>query len=252
MTPPHPEDQWADVTAVILAGGLGTRLQPVVGDRPKGLATVAGRPFLAHLLGQLASQGIRRVVVSTGHGADQIRESLGTAWGGTSIGYSHESQPLGTGGGLRLAAEGIAAPTLLVLNGDSFCRTDFAAVLDDFRRHGRKPTLLLVRVPDVSRYGRVECDAAGTIARFEEKAAASGPGWINAGVYVLDRMLVAGIPSGRAVSLEREVFPAWLAAGLRGYRCDADFLDIGTPESYARAAEFFAGPGETERVHADL
>lgn len=86
MTAPHPEDPWGDVTAVILAGGLGTRLQPVVGDRPKGLAAVAGRPFLAHLMDQLCSQGIRRVVVSTGHGAGQIREALGGAFGGMSVG----------------------------------------------------------------------------------------------------------------------------------------------------------------------
>jgi NDP-sugar pyrophosphorylase family protein len=251
MTAPHPEDPWGDVTAVILAGGLGTRLQPVVGDRPKGLAAVAGRPFLAHLMDQLCSQGIRRVVVSTGHGAGQIREALGGAFGGMSVGYSHETQPLGRGGALQLAALGIASPTLLVLNGDSFCRADLTAFLQDFRRHDRKPALLLVRMPDVSRYGRVECDAAGAIRRFEEKAAASGAGWINAGVYLVDRALAAGIPAGRAVSLEREVFPTWIASGLRGYPCDAAFLDIGTPESYARAADFFAPAGDVERAHAD-
>ncbi|MFM9057652.1 MAG: nucleotidyltransferase family protein [Planctomycetaceae bacterium] len=233
-------DAWADVTAVILAGGVGSRLRSVVSDRPKGLAEIHGRPFLAYLLDQLADAGARRVVFSTGHLAAQVEAAFGPEWRGMQVAYSPETGPLGTGGGLRLATDHVATPTLLVMNGDSFCAVDLTAFVRDHVAHGRAPALVLAHQADTSRFGRVECDAGHFITAFLEKAEAGGPGWINAGIYAVERSLVAGLPADRPVSLEREAFPAWIAHGLRGFPCRGAFLDIGTPESYAAAEDFFA------------
>lgn len=238
MTPPPP-DPWSDVTAVILAGGVGSRLKSVVSDRPKGLAEVNGRPFLAFLLDQLRNAGAAKVVFSTGYLAPQIEEAFGDEFRGMRIGYSRETTALGTGGGLRLAADSLASPILLVLNGDSSCEVDLTAFLTDALHHGRSPALVLSRQADTSRFGRVEFAPDGRIISFREKGESAGEGWINAGIYALPRDLVMAIPAGRPVSLEREVFPDWIGQGLRAFPAEGRFLDIGTPESYAAAADFF-------------
>ena len=236
--PSDPSDPWSDVTAVILAGGVGSRLKSVVSDRPKGLAEVNGRPFLAFLLHQLVAAGARRAVFSTGYLAPQIEEAFGGEFQGMRIGYSHESTPLGTGGGLRLAADTVTSPTLLVFNGDSYCEVDLTAFLTDAVR-GRSPALVLSRQADTSRFGRVEHGPDGRIGSFREKGESPGAGWINAGIYALPRELVMAIPARRPVSLEREVFPVWIGQGLRAFPSEGRFLDIGTPESYREAAAFF-------------
>lgn len=230
---------WNDVTAVILAGGIGSRLRSVVSDRPKGLAEVDGRPFLAFLLEQLRRAGAARVVFSTGYLAPQIEATFGDDYHEMSIGYAREVTALGTGGGLRLAAEKATASTLLVLNGDSYCDVDVTAFLDDALRSGRVPSLVLSRQADTSRFGRVEHGPDGLIRSFREKGESPGEGWINAGIYALPRDLVMAIPADRPVSLEREVFPAWIGQGLRAFPSEGRFLDIGTPESYREAAAFF-------------
>ncbi len=237
---PAEDDVWADVTAVILAGGVGSRLQSVVSDRPKGLAEVCGRPFLAFLLDQLADAGARRVVFSTGHLADQIKSAFGVSWRGMHLAYSRESTPLGTGGGLRLALQLISTPTLLIMNGDSFCSLDLTAFVRDHASHRRAPAIVLARQENTARFGRVDYDPEQRVVAFREKAASSGPGWINAGIYALERSLVAELPTDRPLSLEREAFPTWIARGLRGFPNTGPFLDIGTPESYAAAEHFFA------------
>jgi NDP-sugar pyrophosphorylase family protein len=238
MPTTSPPDPWSDVTAVILAGGVGSRLKSVVSDRPKGLAEVNGRPFLAFLLDQLRGAGAARVVFSTGFLAPQIEEAFGDEFHGMRIGYSHETTPLGTGGGLRRAADTVASSTLLVLNGDSYCEVDLTAFLTDALR-GRSPAIVLSRQLDTSRFGRVEHGPDGRIDSFREKGESPGAGWINAGIYALPRELVLAIPTGRPVSLEREVFPVWIGQGLRAFPSTGRFLDIGTPESYREASDFF-------------
>jgi NDP-sugar pyrophosphorylase family protein len=228
------------VTAAILAGGLGTRLRSVVADRPKVLAEIRGRPFLAFLLDQLADAGLRSAVLCTGYMGDEVRAAFGDSHRGMRLSYSQEPAPLGTGGAIRLAAEQLSSATALVMNGDSYCQLDVGAFWADHCAAGSRATLALVRVDDASRFGQVELDASRRIVRFEEKGARSGPGWINAGLYLVDRSWLEAIPSGRAVSLEREVFPGWIARGLMGWPCAGPFLDIGTPESYREADRFFA------------
>ena len=224
-------------TAAILAGGLGTRLRPVVADRPKALARVAERPFVAFLLDQLEAAGVRDVVLLTGHRAEQVRDELGDRHGSMRLRYSPEREPLGTAGAVRLALPMIDSESLLLLNGDSFCEADLDAI---GRFHAPETcSLVLAQVEDSERYGQVEADEEGTIHGFREKGTSLGPAWINAGVYLLSRSIVKMIPPNRAVSLEREVFPRLVREGLlRGFRQEGPFIDIGTPDSYARAEAF--------------
>jgi NDP-sugar pyrophosphorylase family protein len=227
-------------SAIVLAGGLGTRLRSVVADRPKALAEVCGRPFLAHLLDQLEQAGICHVVLCVGHRAEQIQETFGGAYRGIRLAYSVEQSLQGTGGAIRDALPQTASDPVFALNGDSYCQADFAA-LWNWRRERNAPAAMLLRwVDDPARYGRVDIDPQGTVKAFAEKSDEAPPGWINAGVYVLSRAVIEAIPSGRPVSIEREVFPKWVGKGLVGCPQGGRFIDIGTPESYAEAEEFFA------------
>jgi D-glycero-alpha-D-manno-heptose 1-phosphate guanylyltransferase len=225
----------ADTMAVILAGGLGTRLRSVVADRPKVLAEVAGRPFITHLLDQLHAAGSRHVVLCTGYLGEQVEAAIGPTYRGMRVGYSREAEPLGTGGALRLALEHVDSPDLLVLNGDSYCAADLEAFAAWHARIGSQASLFLAHIVDTDRYGSVVLGPGERVERFQEKAGSSGPGWINAGIYLLNRDLLADVPTGATVSLERDLFPRW---GLHGFRAEAAFIDIGVPTDYARAATF--------------
>lgn len=142
----------------------------------------------------------------------------------------------------RNALEASPAETYLILNGDSFCETSLTAFLAWHRQRQSRASLLLAKVPETSRFGRVDRNADGTVAAFREKGEA-GPGWINAGMYLIERALLETIPTGVPCSLEREIFPGWVAnALLAGYEAEVTrFIDIGTPESYSEAQEFFRG-----------
>ncbi len=232
-------DSLREVTAAILAGGLGTRLRPVVSDRPKVLAEVHGRSLLFHLLDRLEALGIARAVLCTGYLAGQIREAAGDRHGGLSIAYSQENDPLGTAGALRLAASQIQTEQVLAMNGDSWCTADLHQFWRWHRARRAEASLLLVQVPEAERYGRVQVDGEGRVVRFEEKGKPSSSRWINAGIYLIRRELLLAIPEGRPVSMEREVFPSWIGRSFYGWLSAGEFLDIGTPEAYARAEEFF-------------
>ena len=228
------------VTATILAGGIGSRLRPVVADRPKVLATVRGRPFLAYLLDQLATAGIRQVVLCTGYLGEQVQAAFGAAYHGLHLVYSQEATPLSTAGALRLALPLLQSDPILAMNGDSICEVDLTAFWAWHSAQRAEASLVLARVGDAGRYGKVRIDASGAVILFEEKGGQSGAGWINAGIYLLKRTSLSAIPAGREVSLERELFPRWIGRGLFGYRSEGRFLDIGTPEAYATAEEFLA------------
>lgn len=227
------------LSAAILAGGLGTRLQEVVSGRPKVLAEVRGRPFLSYLLDQLAAAGIRDVVLCTGYRGEQVQDRFGLAYGSLRIAYSEEQVPLGTAGALRLALPLLKSETILVMNGDSFCNLSLSAFWHWHHQRNAQASLVLVRTADAGRFGRVQVDAEGKVTGFEEKSAGGIPGWINAGVYLLAVSRIQTIPEKGAVSLERTMFPAWIREGVYGYQCPGSFLDIGTPESYAAADRFF-------------
>lgn len=230
---------FSNISTVILAGGLGTRLRAVVHDKPKVLAEIMGKPFLTFLLEQLITAGAQEVVLCTGYLAGLIREELGDIYKSIRITYSEESKPLGTAGALRLALPLIKSNIVLVMNGDSYINADLNAFREWFLEKNPAAALLLSKVHDTGLYGKVELGKDSRIKRFEEKGGKAEPGWINAGIYFLKKKLIETIPARKVYSLERDFFPALIGDGLHGYVCSAKFLDIGIPESYSQADAFF-------------
>lgn len=230
------------ISAAILAGGLGTRLRLVVADRPKVLADVCGRPFLAWLLDRLVNEGCSEIILCTGYLGDMVETTFGSSYRDCPLIYSREPSPLGTGGALRLAMPKFRNEHVLVLNGDSYCGADLAAFCDFHERLNADVSIVVAPVADCSRYGRVQTDAAGRVDAFCEKDSLDhSPGQINAGVYLIRRELIAELPTGQSVSLERDAFPAWTSRSFWAYVVDAEFLDIGTPESFRQAASLKLG-----------
>jgi NDP-sugar pyrophosphorylase family protein len=224
-------------TAIVLAGGLGTRLRGAVGDRPKVLAPAAGRPFLDYVLAYLAGQGIKKAILSLGYLAEQVMSFAagGKRWG-LAIDYSVESTPLGTGGALRLAARGLQTP-FYALNGDTLYLANLESLWGAHPRAQAAATIALLTLAEGRERGCVALDVSGKILSFAEKPAGGGlaaGALVNGGVYLLEPTALAGIPEGRPVSIEREVFPPLAAAGrLYGQVQRAYFADIGTPHSLA-------------------
>jgi NDP-sugar pyrophosphorylase family protein len=196
---------------------------------------------LTYLLDKLAAASVREVVLLTGYRADQVRALLGDQYAGVRLLYSTESKPLGTAGAVRHALPLLPSDTVLLLNGDSSCDASLAAFHRSHQRRGADCSMVLVWAEDTWRFGRVQVSADGRICRFEEKKDGAGRGWINAGVYLIERHLIEAVPAGGLVSLERDLFPRWIARRqCFGHHSRGRFLDVGTPEGYAGAEEFFA------------
>jgi D-glycero-alpha-D-manno-heptose 1-phosphate guanylyltransferase len=221
--------------AVILCGVLGTRIRSVAADRPKALIEICGKPFLEWLIRGLARDRVRRVVLAVGYMGENIRSVIGIERCGIEIAYSAEQEPLGTGGALRLALDKTSSATLLVMNGDSMCSYDAGRLVDAHVKNRAKATLWLAPASDEERFGKVAIDADGKVMAFSEKDTRHNGGWINAGVYVIDRDAIASIQPHEVVSLEREVFPGLVGRGLYGVAGDGMFFDIGTPEALDEA-----------------
>jgi D-glycero-alpha-D-manno-heptose 1-phosphate guanylyltransferase len=235
-TPARSDAAIKDIPAVLLVGGMGTRLQSVLPSTPKPLARVGDAPFLQLLVLQLQAQGIRRIVMCTGHLADQIESEFGDGrkWD-VAIEYSRESHPLGTAGALKFAERHLAnASEFLVMNGDSFVEIDFRRFAQFHREHGGLASMAVRKIPNAARYGTVHVGANHRIAAFHEKTGSSAPGVINAGVYLFSRAILGHIPDEPA-SLEKDIFPGLLEHGVFALELDGMFIDIGTPEDYARA-----------------
>lgn len=225
--------------AVILAGGLGTRLHDVVRDVPKPLAPVAGRPFLAWLLDNLAGHGIQRIVLATGHLGEQVEAALGPQWQGMALEYSRESEPLGTGGAIAHAAAHVRGEVFFVLNGDTALDLDYAAFARAVASMGARLGVALAHVPDAARYGAVQLEG-NRVTGFVEKNDVRA-GLVNAGIYRLQRSLLADYAHARSFSFERDVLvPAVAREPVVGYARTRGFIDIGVPEDYLRAQTLFA------------
>jgi D-glycero-alpha-D-manno-heptose 1-phosphate guanylyltransferase len=226
----------SDTPALLLVGGLGTRLRSAVPSVPKPLASVGKRSFLELLIRQLKHQGIRRLILCTGYLAGQIEDEFGDGRAlGLEIGYSRELEPLGTAGAVRLAQAQLgSASEFLVMNGDSFLEIDLAPFIQFHRDREAIVSIAILRVEDSSRYGTVEVDSNQKVIGFVEKAASDGPGLVNGGIYVFSPEVIQSIPEGRS-SLEKDVFPHLLDKGIYALEHDGLFIDIGTPEDYARA-----------------
>ena len=229
----------SDITAVILAGGAGTRLRGTLPGIPKVLADINGRPFISILLDRLEQFGIRRVILCTGSLGHLIKDALGDRYGNVRLEYSHESTPLDTAGALANARHLLPEGPALVINGDSYCHTDLNQFYAWFKEKAADAAILLTHVADTRRYGKVELDVAGYVVSFNEKTDKSGPGLINAGIYLIDRAIIEALPENTPCSLEKGIFPGLAGGKLMGFSTQDDFIDIGTPESYQKAADFF-------------
>ena len=224
-------------------GGLGTRLRSLVSSAPKALAAIGDRPFLELLVRQLRDQGIRDLIMCTGHLADQIEQEFGDGSKlGVTIEYSREPHPLGTGGAVKLADQLLQGlPDFLVMNGDSFLEADFCELIRLHRTHKAIATIAVVRVEDASRYGTVVTDTNDSVVGFREKTGDHSPGLVNGGVYVFSPSVLQHIPMGE-VSLEREVFPKLLGHGVYAAKQSGMFIDIGTPADYLHAQQLLNFP----------
>jgi NDP-sugar pyrophosphorylase family protein len=225
-----------NVKAVLLVGGLGTRLRSVVPSAPKVLASIGKRSFLQLLVSQLRSQGIRRLVMCTGYLAEQIESEFGDgqAWD-VAIEYSREEQPLGTAGAVKLAAPHLKDDSeFLVMNGDSFLEIDFHNFMAFHRSHDAMATIAVLKVENTNRYGTVNVDANGRVLGFAEKTGREAPGLVNGGVYAFNHAVLQSIPEQPA-SLEKDTFPGLLNQGVYAQEQHGMFIDIGTPADYARA-----------------
>ncbi|MBI3635195.1 MAG: NDP-sugar synthase [Candidatus Rokubacteria bacterium] len=222
--------------AVILAGGQGTRLRPLTLARAKPVVPFLNRPFLAYQLGLLHQHGVDDVILSCSYRVDDIRKALGEDTAGVRLRYVVEKEPLGTGGGVRNAAD-LTRGLVFVLNGDILCDVDLSALRAFHEEMGARVTIMLVRVPDPRQYGLVELDARGRIQRFREKPTMPEEvttDTVNAGVYLIDAELLQRIPTDRPVSIEREFFPALIADDVPcfGWIPAAYWRDIGSPAAY--------------------
>jgi D-glycero-alpha-D-manno-heptose 1-phosphate guanylyltransferase len=231
--------------AMILAGGLGTRLRSAVSDRPKPMAAVLDQPFIAFLLHQLVRHGFRRAILCVGYMGEYVPKALGSTFGPLQLVYSFEHTPLGTGGALRNAYGFVRDDDILVMNGDSFCDLDLMALPQLHRSFGGAATMAVLQQSDRRQAGAVKVGADGRVVEFESRPAVPAPGLINSGVYMFRRDALQSIPEETMISLEEHVFPAMVKQGaLYAAPVEARFIDIGTPESYAAAQTFFSCKGE--------
>jgi mannose-1-phosphate guanylyltransferase len=236
--------------AIVLVGGEGTRLRPLTSDVPKPAVTLVDRPFLAYAIEWLAAHGVSEVVLACGFLPDVLREALGEEErAGVSITYVAEPEPLGTAGAIRFAAEALGdrlEDRFLALNGDVLTDLDLSALVRTHEERDARATIALYPVEDSSAYGLVHCDEQGSVLEFLEKTGETAPGEINAGAYVLDRSVLDLVPAGRAVSIEREVFPRLVGDGLSALPLDGYWMDIGTPQRYLQASwDILEGQVET-------
>lgn len=223
----------SDCDAVILCGGLGTRLQSAVRDVPKVMAEMNGEPFLDYIIRHLKSQGIQRLVLCTGYKAQTVERYYRDKDFGLTIDFSREEKPLGTGGALKHAAEIITSNPFLVLNGDSYVEADLKAFLAFHLKKKATASILVAEQKNTEDFGSVMLDQNGRISCFEEKIQGSSNPKVNAGVYCFDQKIFTIMPAQEKFSLETDLFPALVKQPFFGHVINQEFLDIGTPQRYA-------------------
>jgi mannose-1-phosphate guanylyltransferase len=225
------------MNAVVLVGGEGTRMRPLTETIPKPLIPLVDRPFLHHVLDHLAAHGIHGVLLSSSYLEEAFSSFIRERHGDPAVTWITEATPLGTGGAIAHAARGLDE-AFLVLNGDILTDLDLTALVAFHRERGAAATIALTPVDDARPFGLVDVNDRGRVLAFREKPPDAIPGLVNAGTYVLERAALRDVPSDRAVSIEREVFPALISSGqpLFGFVSSAYWIDLGTPEKYLRAS----------------
>lgn len=223
--------------AIILCGGVGVRLKSITGDSPKVMAPILERPFLELLLKQLRRNQFERAILAVGYQKEAIRDHFCNRAFGMDLVYSEEPVALGTGGALQYAAHLVQSDVALIMNGDSYTNADLSELEREHQTATADVTLVVVDMKNRNDAGAVIVDESSRVITFAEKEYSGKPAYINAGIYMLSRNLLAKIPAGVQISLERELFPKWLIEGLvvRAVKCAAQCVDIGTPERYKDA-----------------
>ena len=224
--------------AVLLAGGLGTRLRSVVSDRPKPMALIQDKPFMEYVIMELINHGVNHVIFAVGYKGSMVEEYFkdGSALG-IQVSYAYEEELLGTAGAIKNAGKQVTTDRFLVLNADTFYQLDYSRLTALSQERDLDMALVLREVEDVSRYGQAVLED-GWLTSFDEKMEEAQRGTINGGVYLMNRTLLEDIPEGK-VSLEHDMIPKWLLEGkkLGGFVNDGYFIDIGVPEDYYRFIE---------------
>ena len=224
--------------ALILAGGLGTRLRGIVKNIPKVMVNIKGRPFLEYLVLQLKNYSLNDIILCTGYLKGKIENYFGNGNNlGVSIIYSEETEPLGTGGAIKFAENLIPEGDFIVMNGDSLFDIDLCKLIDCHLNKKALATMALAKVKDTLRYGSVEMSKDNKIKSFIEKAEYSHSNLINGGIYILNRKIFKFIPEGEKISLENDIFPKLIGKGFYGISFDNYFIDIGVPEDYRKLRE---------------
>ena len=224
--------------AIILAGGLGTRLRSVINDLPKPMAPVNGKPFLHYIFQYLVKQQVNEVVLSVGYKHETIKDFFCVEYLGIKIQYSVEEEPLGTGGGIKQAFDLLNGPAY-VLNGDTFFDVDLHSLKDFYFESESDMVLALKMLQNFDRYGTVQLNVENRITKFEEKKLVS-EGLINGGVYFFDKKLFTHVETGTKFSFETEILEKYTGKlKFSGKVFDGYFIDIGIPEDYNKAGHDF-------------
>lgn len=229
--------------AIILAGGLGTRLRAVIAELPKCMAPVAGKPFLHYLISYLSNEGIRQFIFSTGYKSEVIQKYLEKEYPALNYRLSVEAEPLGTGGAVKLACSTLTGESVLIVNGDTMFSVRVAEVSKVHERFDADCTLALKPMHDFERYGVVELDKDERVSSFKEKQFYER-GLINGGIYALnaDRFLKENLPD--RFSFEKDYLEQYFTRGkIYGVVQDEYFIDIGIPSDYERAQNELGLPG---------
>ncbi|MBC7003556.1 nucleotidyltransferase family protein [Photobacterium sp. BZF1] len=231
----------ADITAIVLCGGLGTRLRSVVNDVPKPMVEVADKPFLEYIIDYLINQGVEKIVLAVSYRKEQIIEHFGKSFKGVAIHYSVETEPLGTGGAIKQALEenvNLADGETLVVNGDTFVEYQLDDMLNEINVRNSDIVFTLKHMSDTSRYGRITHDNC-LITGFEEKKSGVG-GYINAGVYLVKNNILSKLPEKSKFSFEQDFLEKSISCNcMSGVITSGYFIDIGIPNDYKKAQEDF-------------
>ncbi len=224
-----------NLEAIILAGGLGTRLRGIIKDVPKPMAPINGRPFLEYLIIYLRNQGVKRLILAVGFLAQKVIDYFGDGEKhGVEIEYSVEDKPLGTGGAIKRACQKLSTTSFLCLNGDSFCQLDLKQFYTFHKQKFSLGSLNLVKTNNGERYGNVSIDLLGRVISFKEKST-NGTVLINSGVYIFEKRIFESIPN-KIFSLEQDLIPKLVGSSLYGTMSNGYFIDIGIPEDYITLA----------------
>lgn len=225
----------ANTDVVILAGGLGKRLASVTGGGQKILAEIGGKPFMSILIEYIASQGGRRFILCTGHGAEAVEKTISQAHPNLEIVFSREDTPLGTGGAIKKGSMLVKTPRFLAMNGDCFCVVDYNRLIDVHLSNKAKATLAITELDDARDYGTIEVDAQKRILAFKEKQPQAARAFINTGTYCFERDVFSMVQTAEKFSIEYDFFPHLVGRGFYSFQVENKFIDIGTPERYAWA-----------------